>query len=367
MPAELQQQITIARLPLILPPTDSRPFASLPRRFALSSNRFTYPTLAILLLVALRVAIGWYFFDSARKKHLDRHFSSVGFLSQATGPFASWYKSRLPDNHGFGKLLATPQADAPNLNDPETKADDWQAFDSRSYGAWREQIVSDWGRYKDDVTIHFSFDDAGQQKALAVFNYHEARLKNYFNTAREDIEEIRHELYRQQQWQNSATAEDVPFQADRIALKTSEIRGKGAAIQSAVRSIEADYRRELVGLATTDQLKERGDPPNEPDALAGFDKFLTVTHFAIGACLVIGLFSRLASFGGGLFLLTVIAAQPPWIVGYQTIGYQIIMMVACFLLTATAAGQWAGLDYFVRCLPGGKCCGGNKGTTDAAK
>jgi hypothetical protein len=121
--------------PKNFPPTDSWPFASLLRRFALSSNRFTYPTLAILLLVALRVAIGWYFFDGARKKNLDRNFGSAGFLSQATGPLASWYKSRLPDYHGFDRLLAIPQEDTPNPHDPET--DEWKSFDSRSYGAWR--------------------------------------------------------------------------------------------------------------------------------------------------------------------------------------------------------------------------------------
>ena len=38
------------------------------------------------------------------------------------------------------------------------------------------------------------------------------------------------------------------------------------------------------------------------------------------------------------------------IVGYQTIGYQIILMLVCFLLCAMAAGRWAGIDFFFRKL-----------------
>ena len=42
-------------------------------------RNFTYPTAVVILIVALRVAIGWYFFESAQSKNLDRTFSSAGF------------------------------------------------------------------------------------------------------------------------------------------------------------------------------------------------------------------------------------------------------------------------------------------------
>ena len=88
-----------------------------------------------------------------------------------------------------------------------------------------------------------------------------------------------------------------------------------------------------------------------------------LSHFLIGGCLVAGLFSRLAAAGGSLFLLLVIGSQPPWVAGYSTIGYQIVMMLACLLLMATSAGRSCGLDYFVRKMLAGSR-GGRSATRD---
>ncbi|MEK6247606.1 MAG: hypothetical protein N2C12_05455, partial [Planctomycetales bacterium] len=280
------------------------------------------------MLVALRISIGWYFFESSRQKNLDRQSSSVGFLSQATGPLANLYKSSLPDFHEFRTWMSISQQATPNPHDRDQEPEQWQSFNQRSYSDWQKRIVNDWGSTKDEVVGHFSFEENQSQKALEKFNYYDGLLSDHFLSSQQSIAEYRHELHRLEQFQNSSSAGEVPFQLARIRTKQAEIRGAAATIQAEVRLIEDNYKKELRDLATSDQLKKNGNPPISPDPMASFDVFIKYTLFAIGACLTIGLFSRLASLGAGLFLLTVVGAQPPWVVGYSTIGYQIVMMFA---------------------------------------
>ena len=63
--------------------------------------------LTILLLVALRVAIGWHFFNEGRDHYFDKKWSSQGFLKLAVGPFAGQAKATLPQYHHWDKLLGS--------------------------------------------------------------------------------------------------------------------------------------------------------------------------------------------------------------------------------------------------------------------
>lgn len=317
-------------------------------------NRALYPSTVIILLVALRLSIGWYFFESGRTKNLDRDFSSAGFLSQAKGPLAPLYKSALPSYHRFQELLATPRVDAPNPYPPQSA--EWESFQSEPYAAWQEQILFDFGRVRQQANQHYQFDEDEITRADRVFSYYESSLDGYFKTVQSDIAAYRHELSRLQAWENNASAGDVPYEADRIAAKKRELATTASEFQSAVDAMETSMREEFSNIAM-DPISAKKGPLAEPgNALVFFDQFLMVTHFLIGGCLVIGFLSRFAALSAGLFLVTVIASQPPWIVGYSTIGYQIVMMIGCLLLVATPSGRWCGVDYFLPTIDMYKCC-----------
>jgi hypothetical protein len=49
---------------------------------------------------------------------------------------------------------------------------------------------------------------------------------------------------------------------------------------------------------------------------------------------------------GALFLLAVIAAQPPWATGAEPTIYQTLELAGLLVLAGTGAGRWFGLDYF---------------------
>jgi uncharacterized membrane protein YphA (DoxX/SURF4 family) len=66
----------------------------------------------------------------------------------------------------------------------------------------------------------------------------------------------------------------------------------------------------------------------------------------VGGLLILGLFTRLASLAGAIFLVGIIATQPPWVAGAMSTTYQWIEVVGLFVLYACHAGRYAGLDFF---------------------
>src|SRR5207247_3790425 len=73
-----------------------------------------------------------------------------------------------------------------------------------------------------------------------------------------------------------------------------------------------------------------------------------------GACLLLGVLTRLACIGGAGFLVLVVAAIPPlpWLPqDTQVLGYKSILeMLALLSLATTCSGRWFGVDGLIRCL-----------------
>ena len=102
--------------------------------------------------------------------------------------------------------------------------------------------------------------------------------------------------------------------------------------------------------------------PNRPYwGFAAPDKLVSQVIFvAIGVALIIGLFSRLAAFGGAVFLLQIVLAQPAWPGIYPPphpsagnaliVNKEFIEMMALFALATLPVGRWAGLDFFIHYL-----------------
>jgi uncharacterized membrane protein YphA (DoxX/SURF4 family) len=72
---------------------------------------------------------------------------------------------------------------------------------------------------------------------------------------------------------------------------------------------------------------------------------VTILTIGVGVCLLLGIFTRLASTVGALFLLGVILSQPPWLPDSIDTMPNIIEFAALLVLAGTAAGRWFGLDY----------------------
>ena len=107
--------VLASRQPPVIPPHKRfqtiAPQACSGGRCFLLKRRYEYATATIVLLVLLRLAIGWHFFKEGVSHHTDRAWSSEGFLKQAKGPLADMYHSVLPDFHGWNRLMLAPLPD----------------------------------------------------------------------------------------------------------------------------------------------------------------------------------------------------------------------------------------------------------------
>ena len=133
-------------------------------------------------------------------------------------------------------------------------------------------------------------------------------------------------------------------------LRSRRLRPPG----NPVRAIEQLYHDRLDKLVTDDQRK-LGSPPTETSRLQRVDAAVAWLLMS-SACLVLGLFTRLAAVGGCCFLLSVICTQPPWLPGAIITYNQTVELTALLMLITTPVGRWGGLDFFIHRVCFGSSC-----------
>jgi len=280
---------------------------------------------AVVALVALRLGIGWHFFKEGAKKFEGEGFTSLGFLQTATGPFADYHKSMIPDRFGLERL------------------------DLKRTSRFWEQYVS-----KSKAT--YGFDAEQSKQAKQILNRYKVRLKKYFEGNADELSEYKLEVQRFRKASNQPISE-VPFQSDRLAAKEVELRQKVAPWLAGVKTFSKQLQQEIYDLGTEAQkakgkvsIPDRGKPKVD-----GVVKYVVI---GVGIMLILGLFSRLACLMGIGFLLTVMSTQPPWVPGanLQFFYYQMVEVLAMFTLIAFAAGRYAGLDLIIYGMYQ-RCCG----------
>jgi hypothetical protein len=129
--------------------------------------------------------------------------------------------------------------------------------------------------------------------------------------------------------------------------KEQELRNMSRPWFQQIKSIRSSLEDDLYRIHASDNASARRkivfpDPGHSP-----IDSIITWLTFLVGVCLILGLFTRVASVAGALFLLSVILTQPPWIPEAADTYYQVVEMLALFVLAAAAAGRYAGLDFII--------------------
>jgi uncharacterized membrane protein YphA (DoxX/SURF4 family) len=308
--------------------------------------------LAVFGLVLMRLAIGWHFYrEGSAKLGFDRGpggyrvaFSAEGFVSQAQGPLADWFRSFAPGEHDWRALLATPQQDLPSGGDATNEA----------YQDWATRITEDWKSTLARFDAISSLSDEQRQAAADVVAARSQQLADYLATEADAIAEYRHDLWRLEELRAMPEAGGVPFVDSRIAGQAAEVsRAPVRWVQqvaeferellSDLRQIASDKRRANATIAA--EIEKSLTNPDK-NRLRFVNQTVPVLLVGVGICLLVGLFTRLASAMGAIFLLGVVAAQPPWTAGALPTYYQVVELTGLFLLAATGAGRWAGLDYF---------------------
>lgn len=336
----------------------------------------------MLALVLLRLAVGWHFLNEGLAKLGPSGFSAEPFLLQAKGPLAPYFHAEVPGFHRWRELLATPRADVPLSDEEQTKLEEWQTALKKktdeakknkqpipvelppvaAYQPWADEILSDWSDWLGQFKEQANLDDAQSAAAEGILRARTQDLVDYLAENEDGIIEYRHELGRLESMDDSPAAGELPYLDERIALKRAETNSPPYTWIADIQTFETTYIDELRNLLKDEEALSDEDRDAINAALAGDDRLplinqaVTWVVLGVGVLLLAGFFTRIASLVGGLFLLSVVATQPPWVAGADPVYYQVVELMALGVLFATGAGRWAGLDFFTYSL-WNKCCG----------
>ncbi|MCA9102972.1 MAG: hypothetical protein KDA63_17560 [Planctomycetales bacterium] len=287
-----------------------------------------------MMLVVLRVAIGWHFMYQGLWKLEEPDFSSEGFLRQAKGPFAERFYAMVPDYQGRDRLD-------------------------------REKQLARLSGIRGAAIEKYGLDEAQQAELAARYDQRVWELESLLGTEKspgalsEDLDKHMHEWDRLAKAENDPAAGDVPYKQQRNWEKRKKLEGEAKPWLEEIAAIESELVAD-VDAVLNDQQRARGEILPEPSPLAGFDRFLIGSLIAIGVCLTAGLLTRLAALGGAAFLLGVVLSQPPWPSIYPPpppavgpaliVNKEVIEMIALLVLAALPVGRWGGLDFFIHHL-----------------
>jgi uncharacterized membrane protein YphA (DoxX/SURF4 family) len=296
-----------------------------------SCSPFGISRLAAVAIVLLRVGIGVHFLAEGLTKLESPKPFSGGFFGNAKGPLAPLYKNLVWDADGLYRL------------DLET-------------------TLADWGAYRDRIVNHYGFDEKQQKEAADTVKRCEARIKTFLGSKSDAIDEYRKFLDRR-----DANAKDKSRALASLQTHDARIAGETrklyAELIPPIDRLWKDLENDLNAISSKEQWERHGRLAiDKPGRRIGdsetMDRVIPWFDVAVGACLILGLFTRVAAIAGAVFLASVCAAQWPTAQGAAPIYNPAVEMLAMLTLAAIGAGRFLGLDYF---------CGGLRGICCPAK
>jgi uncharacterized membrane protein YphA (DoxX/SURF4 family) len=347
-------------------------------------------------VLAVRLTIGMHFFQEGTAKIRAGDFTARYFLSEAKGPWAGFFKSYVDDPDGTIRLC---------LQTSDSLTASVQEMDAPVISPDFTFLI--WGDFADQIRDHYQFGDPNlirtiteRMKASQVELQKssddpqreslikqrrvadEGLLKRLQNQLRETDRILEDHQQMLRDFLDENRAELVAHFGSMGRLQGFWPDGKNkqaaaaevASLKAQVESIKADRQRKFQGWvrevetiwdSLETQLNELAvDRQRDQSFLAvhrpfdqpySWQKFIdgVIPWFdtILGALLIVGLFTRFASLAAALFLLSVIATQPPWIAGAAPTSWYLLELVGCLLLVVVGAGRFGGMDFFLSRRP----------------
>ena len=208
---------------------------------------------------------------------------------------------------------------------------------------------------KAKVIDQYDVKDKQAYDVERLYRLYKASVHEYLDTHQEDIVAYFGSLDRLKD-RKAGGNHGASHQKERLWDEQRKLQAEVGQWLGDFDAMQRAYENALWNKLLPDQ-KEMGSLPTSWTRMDLVNFLVTYGLTAIGLCLLLGLFTRPAAIGGGCFMFFVILTQPAWpsiyppappVAGHALlINKDFIEMVALFLLATTAAGRWAGLDYFV--------------------
>lgn len=148
------------------------------------------------------------------------------------------------------------------------------------------------------------------------------------------------------------------FQHEQARMIWQKLQAKRAELVGPIRALDAELKREALGLLTPDQ-RARGAVPPEKTKLWQVDQATILGLVVLGALLIFGLGTRVAAIGGAVMLVMFYLPVPPWPGVYLPaeasgpehsfiINKNLIEAFALLGIAMLPTGSWFGLDGVIR-------------------
>jgi uncharacterized membrane protein YphA (DoxX/SURF4 family) len=146
----------------------------------------------------------------------------------------------------------------------------------------------------------------------------------------------------------------APFSDERLTADRKRLDTIGSELLAFVNEPLTELAVEAQRLETVDQMKA-GPPPHPASPTRAVDFLIEWGLAAIGACLILGLFTPAAAAAAAAQLAVFYFASPPWpglpaaTMGghYLYVDRNLVEMLAALVLVAVPSGRWAGFDFWL--------------------
>lgn len=234
-----------------------------------------------------------------------------------------------------------------------------------------DPIAARWNEYRRNLVDYLKPQDETDQAvagahqrfetdAEKTYNEFRKSLDAYFADNIDGIEAYFDSLDRFEK--NPEARQNAQFQKQHHWAEMMQLRRESDVWIKEIEGREKSYKNALYELMDQRQRENIDSMPINWkiwrwDRLEQINFAVTYGLTAIGLCLMLGFFTRLAALGGAAFMLFVVLTQPAWptiyppdpaIVGHALlVNKDVIEMVALLVIAATGVGRWGGLDFFV--------------------
>ena len=290
------------------------------------------PATTKVLLVLLRIAIGWHLLYEGLHKletfETAHPWSSRWYLQNSEGPAAGFFQRWAPEK---------PPVDS---------------FDQASVSAYWSRVIK----------RHDSF-----------YRYDEDQLETAHSERQFFGKQLRTEVFGDPLIQ-ATISEQARLLGIESGQRTTSERNKLMSIRSRWLGILDSYTTkleiQLQELLESDQ-RQLGIPPASR-LVAWIDRLVVAGLVGLGGCLVVGLFGRPVAVAAAMLLLFFYVAMPPLpgLTGtldgsshYLIVNTILIEVIALLALATTSSGRWAGLDFLLHQVV--RTCQGRHGDNDA--
>jgi len=287
-----------------------------------------YPRLigvtGVLMLVLLRVTIGWHFLSEGYDKFTQPSWDAKPFFANARGPVASQFRQMVWDYDGSLRTNV-------------------------------EKTTVHFAIFRDRVIKHYGFDDAQKRQAQANFAEAVKQLKWVLEENTVSLEEYRLGIDRMKQLESDRNRGGVASLAGQTETIRAEWTSKLNPVLSKIDLVWKNYEAAQNATASQDQAAKRplismGVPRNQLMDTSVLNRVVPYFDMTIGICLLIGLFTPVAALAAAGFLGSVFLSQFPPTSGPGSTYYQLIECMACLVIAATGCGRYAGLDFILHTI-----------------